>query len=292
MSGRRHVKGRAAVAVKYLYMATQRRLVAIEPSNAPEERARTRERFLSHLRDENFLLYSQATVSASQSTSDLGFLEVLIRHKDEEEGLLPPGSFFPILEELGLMPLLDRWILSRVLWWCRETRAAPGTSPNPRCSVHLSLDTIRDGEAFAAFARAAIERSAVKGAAIAFEIAEADALAYAPVLVRMMPPLRAAGCHFVLGRFTGGDAAFRLAALLGFAFAKLDGSFAASTSRGLVDDAPLAAIVQRCRRVGLRVIASQVEDATVLVHLRLLKIDYAQGFGIERPRALVPQPSP
>lgn len=34
--------------------------------------------------------------------------EILVRYKEEEADLLPPGSFLPILEEEGLVHILDR----------------------------------------------------------------------------------------------------------------------------------------------------------------------------------------
>ena len=41
--------------------------------------------------------------------------EVLIRLREEEKAMLPPGEFLPAFEHYGLMPDLDRWVLRKVL---------------------------------------------------------------------------------------------------------------------------------------------------------------------------------
>ena len=66
----------------------------------------------------------------------------------------------------------------------------------------------------------------------------------------------------------------------------LPGSFAAMVAKYPQEKARLAAIVQRCRRLGIRTICMQVEDAETLAHLRTIHVDYVQGFGIEKPKAL------
>ena len=54
---------------------------------------------------DRFLLYCQPIVQVDAPQADQHFFEVLVRFRDEEEGLLPPGSFIPVLQDAGLMPL-------------------------------------------------------------------------------------------------------------------------------------------------------------------------------------------
>jgi predicted signal transduction protein with EAL and GGDEF domain len=39
--------------------------------------------------------------------------EVLVRLREEEALMLPPGDFLPVFEHFGMMPELDRWVVSR-----------------------------------------------------------------------------------------------------------------------------------------------------------------------------------
>jgi EAL domain-containing protein (putative c-di-GMP-specific phosphodiesterase class I) len=62
--------------------------------------------------------------------------EVLLRLRDENGQILPPGNFIPAAERYGLMPSLDRWVITHALqtlaqqpgqpsWW----KPAPSISP-------------------------------------------------------------------------------------------------------------------------------------------------------------------
>lgn len=257
-----------------------------DDSQLPDIRGQVRERFVTQLKEDKFVLYFQSIVPAAQSSAEPRFREILVRYREEEQNLLPPGSFLPILEEQGLMPLLDRWVVGRVLSWARDTQAAIAPRLIPRCSVNLSIDTVRRDEAFGDYVLRGIRKMGVSPASFSFEIQAAEALAYPESLARMAPPLRSAGFSFELSGFTGEESAFELATSLGFAFVKIDGSLASTISRNPKDKAKLAAIIQRCRKLGLRTVCMQVEDAETLGHLRTIHVDYVQGFGIERPRVL------
>ena len=71
--------------------------------------AQIRDRLIRDLKDEKFVLYFQSIVPVAVAAPDNAlYREILIRFKEEEQGMMPPGTFLPILEQQGLMPLLDR----------------------------------------------------------------------------------------------------------------------------------------------------------------------------------------
>jgi EAL domain-containing protein (putative c-di-GMP-specific phosphodiesterase class I) len=255
-----------------------------EMARPRDPEAAIRERFLKHLNEDNFALFSQAIVPLAVSNAELDLREIFVRYKEEEAGLLPPGSFLPILQDQGLMPFLDRWVVYRLLRWCRDLpgdRARHGL----RCSLNLSIDTVRHDNAFGDYVLRNLEKSGVGAEFLAFEVPTADALVYRASMARMIPALRAAGCTFALSDFPGDEPAFELAASLGIAFAKLDAGFAVNVD-GSGKAARLLQITRRCREMGLRSIGTLVEDSQTLARMRMLDVDYAQGFGIERPRPL------
>jgi len=81
----------------------------------PQSQAQVREQFVKKLKEDNFVLYSQLIAPAAADSAETPLREILARYREEEENLLPPGSFIPILEDQGLLPLLDRWIVTRLL---------------------------------------------------------------------------------------------------------------------------------------------------------------------------------
>ena len=124
--------------------------------------AQIRERLIRDLKDEKFVLYFQSIVPVAIDVPGKALhREILIRFKEEEQGLMPPGTFLPILEQQGLMPLLDRWVTGRVLKWVRSLHAAGTPRYAPRCSINVSSDTIRRDAAFGDFVHQSVVRAGV-----------------------------------------------------------------------------------------------------------------------------------
>jgi EAL domain-containing protein (putative c-di-GMP-specific phosphodiesterase class I) len=247
--------------------------------------SRIRSQLVADLKEGKFLLYFQSIVPAAHAASEPLYREILVRFREEEQDMMPPGMFFPVLEQNGLMPLLDRWVVAQVIKWVRNTPANPSRPP-PRCSINLATDTIRRDTALVEFILEGIRKTAISGASLSFEIPLAELLAAPRSLARLMPDLRAMGCTFALTGFSGEEPGFELARSLGFSFVKVDGSLAYRVARDPLARASILAIVQRCRNLGMRTVCTQVEGTETLDTLRGLRVDYVQGFGIDRPRLL------
>jgi EAL domain-containing protein (putative c-di-GMP-specific phosphodiesterase class I) len=243
-----------------------------------------RENFVKHLREDNFVLYYQAISPTASTGADSAFREILVRYREEEAELLPPGSFLPVLEEEGLLPLLDRWVAGRLLKWGRDRLAAGRRMPH--CSVNLAIDTVRRDEAFPNYLQASLQKANVPAAALTFEVMTSEALLHPEAVARFMAPLRALGVTFALSWFAGEESALEMASRLGFSYIKIDGSLASRIARDHREKARLGALIQRCRKLGIRTVCMLVEDAETLDHLRTIHVDYVQGFGIQKPRPL------
>jgi EAL domain-containing protein (putative c-di-GMP-specific phosphodiesterase class I) len=251
----------------------------------PDVAAQIRERLIRDLKENNFLLYYQTIAPAIPSAPLPPMREILVRFKEEEQDLIAPGTFLPILEEHRLMPLLDRWEAAQVLRWIRARQ--PGGTPDiPRCSMNLSIDTIRRDTAFGEFVAQGIQRAQAPAELLAFELPTAVVLAAADAVERMVAPLRAAGCTFALNDFTGQETGFDIAKRLGIGFIKIDGSIIGRVTREAEAKARLMTIQQRCQDLGMRTVCMQVESDETLEALRMLKVDYVQGFGIDKPKPL------
>src|SRR3954463_13309802 len=94
--------------------------------------------------------------------------EILVRLREEEKALLPPGEFLPILEHYRMMPLLDRWVVRHAV------KALP-RSRIPRFSINLSAQTLAD-PAFPNFVADTLAAGGVAPRSVLFEIDESDAL--------------------------------------------------------------------------------------------------------------------
>ena len=71
-----------------------------------------------HLRQaldkDELALYCQP-IAALAGAVRFPMAEVLIRLREEEKALLPPGDFLPVFEHYNMMPDLDRWVVRKVV---------------------------------------------------------------------------------------------------------------------------------------------------------------------------------
>src|SRR5260370_3211949 len=103
------------------------------------------EKLIAALKTGGFVLYAQKILRlAASAGSERPFQEVLVRFREEEEKLLPPGTFFPMLQEYRLLPYVDRWVVSRLASWIQESRGRERGWTVPTNGVNLSEDTLRE----------------------------------------------------------------------------------------------------------------------------------------------------
>ncbi|HZZ92009.1 MAG TPA: EAL domain-containing protein [Usitatibacter sp.] len=249
--------------------------------------AQIRDRLIRDLKDDKFVLYFQSIVPVAAAVPDNAlYREILIRFKEEERDLMPPGTFLPILEQQGLMPLLDRWVAGQVARWVKAVHSAGTPRHAPRCSINVSSDTIRRDTAFADFVQQSVSRAEIPAGSLSFEIAISDVISAPQSVTRLVSSLRAAGCGVAFSGFAGEADVLELARSLTVGFVKIDGSLIYPVSRDRAAASRLQQLQQRCRSFGVQTICTQVEDPQTLEILRRIQVNYAQGFGIDRPRPL------
>src|SRR5687767_5515913 len=86
-----------------------------------------------------FVLYSQTIKPIGSDVGKPLYQEILVRYAEEEAKMLPPGGFFPTLERLQLMVMLDKWVIARVIRWCAEQKKTTRHWPAAQCTINLSL---------------------------------------------------------------------------------------------------------------------------------------------------------
>jgi EAL domain-containing protein (putative c-di-GMP-specific phosphodiesterase class I) len=205
--------------------------------------------------------------------------EVLVRLREEETALLPPGDFLPVLEHYGMMPELDRWVLREVL---RRLSTGPEI---PRFSINLSRQTIAD-HAFPDFFADAVDASDVPADCIVFEIEEHDAAAAPSAVRRLCAAVGSLGAGVLIDGFGRGEAKLAALGVPCVQFIKIHGSL----TRNIATDQDALQKVMTLQRItndlGVAAIAECVECEDVLAKLRAIKVRYAQGFGVCRPQSI------
>jgi EAL domain-containing protein (putative c-di-GMP-specific phosphodiesterase class I) len=229
------------------------------------------------LAKDEFALYCQPVLALR--TGNYPFAEVLVRMQAEEQALLPPGEFLPVLEHYHMMPQLDRWVLQHAV-----AHLARG-SGIARLTLNLSGQTLEDAQ-FPAFVAGALAAAAIAPERVMFEIDESDLLGSPRATEQFVLAAKALGCGVLLDSFGKRAVSFAPLKTLRIDFFKVDGSI---TRRILSSEAArnkLNAIIRVGDAIGVGVIAECVEEQDVLVGLKSLGVGYAQGFGIARPQPI------
>ncbi|MGB5641303.1 MAG: EAL domain-containing protein, partial [Sedimenticolaceae bacterium] len=116
-----------------------------------------------------------------------------------------------------------------------------------------------------------------------FEITETAVVVNMQNAQRLIGELSARGCRFALDDFGSGLSSFAYLKHLPVDYLKIDGAFVRDMLNEPMDAAMVRAIADIGHTLGLECIAEFVENDAVITELRAAGVDYAQGFGVQRP---------
>ena len=239
-------------------------------------------RLRAALEKNEFTLYCQPVIAlAAQSGGAARYpmAEVLVRMREEERALLPPGEFLPVFEHYGMMPQLDRWVLRHVVQHlARGSRIA-------RFTINVSGQTLQD-EAFPAFAAAELRSAKVAMDAVMFEIDETDVLGRLETAARFAAAVKAYGGAVVIDSFCRRAVSFAPFTALRPKYVKVDGSVIRKLLAHESAQTKLKAVMRASETLGIGVIAECVEEQDVLARLKALDVGFAQGFGVYQPHPI------
>ncbi|MFN0091085.1 MAG: putative bifunctional diguanylate cyclase/phosphodiesterase [Acidimicrobiales bacterium] len=234
------------------------------------------------LAEDRLVLHGQL-ITPVRWTDERLRLEVLVRMLDEDGRPVPPGAFIPAAERYGLIGQIDQWVVRNVL--AQLARRKAKLERLDLCTVNLSARSVED-EAFLEFVLSELRGSAVHADRVTFEITETAAMAQIAQASRFIEAVAALGCRFALDDFGSGFSTFSHLKHLPVDFIKIDGALVRDIAADPVDRAMVRAIHDLADAMGLQTIAEFVEDQVILARLHDIGVDYAQGYGIERPRPL------
>jgi len=245
----------------------------------------TAARLIDALNQDRFVLHQQPIRPLSAGAREQSYQEIFVRFQEEEEKLLPPGTFIPVLESCRLMHLLDRWVINRVIKWIHAGRRQNSKWSSPCCSINLSNDSLTNPDT-AHFVIQQSQKGSVSGRKLAFEVAEDDAQAHAEALAALTRELKPIGCRFTITSYNGRLLKPEDLQALGAASVKLDVDIVTSLHSN-PDNVRRARYIQAaCAKRDIETIAEFVERQDTLEHLIGLGVSYAQGYGIGHSKPL------
>lgn len=222
-------------------------------------------------------LYCQPILSL-RPPGAFAMAEALVRLREEEALLLPPGDFLPAFEHYRMMGELDRWVVRHAVRWL----AHPPAGSFPRLSVNVSGQALSDA-AFPRFVAEELLAQRVSPAALVFEVEEGDTLSRLEAATRFAQAVKQTGCKVLIDGFGQRSVSFIALKTMRVDFVKVDGAIVRALLRSEIARQKMKAVVRVGEAIGVEVIAECVEEQEILARLRSLGVGYAQGFGIARP---------
>ena len=239
------------------------------------------------LEEDRFVLYSQDIAVLDPARKIEDHCEILIRMLDEKGELVPPMAFIPAAERYNLMPSIDRWVIRNAFAIIARQRAEKEGAPGI-FAINLSGASIGD-ERFLDYVREQFTHFAVPPKSICFEITETAAIARLDKATDFINQLKSLGCLFSLDDFGAGMSSFAYLKHLPVDFLKIDGGFVKDMADDPIDRAMVEAINSVGHVMGKKTIAEFVDGERVIRLLREMGVDYAQGYGVAKPRLFGPR---
>jgi diguanylate cyclase (GGDEF)-like protein len=213
-------------------------------------------------------------IVAAHGTGVVG-VEALLRWTHATRGAMPPATFIPVAEQMGLMDALGAFVLRRAL---SEAKRWPGLY----VAVNLSPLQVRDAS-IVELVRSALVESGVPPSRLMLEITEGVLIDNPDEMLKRIEDLHALGVRIALDDFGSGYSNLGYLQRFPLDKLKIDRSFVNALGNSSSGGVIVQAIVALGRALGLSVLAEGVETEQQRVLLRLAGCDEMQGFLFARP---------
>jgi diguanylate cyclase (GGDEF)-like protein/PAS domain S-box-containing protein len=225
-----------------------------------------------------FVVYYQPRVSLATGVPT--GMEALIRWRHPERGVITPGDFIPVAEEIGMIGEIGDWVLRTA---CRQARAwqADGLPPL-RLAVNVSPRQLREKD-FRHRVEQALLDTGLPAAFLDLELTESSIMADPEGAIETLSQIRRLGVHIAVDDFGTGYSSLAYLKRLPVDCLKIDRAFVS----GIPDDAEDVVIAQTilamAKSLKLSVVAEGVETPAQRDFLRGEGCDEGQGYLFSKP---------
>lgn len=235
------------------------------------------------LREDRLTLFAQR-IMPLQRYDEVGGYELLLRAKDQLHENHAPAALLSAALRTGLAPDLDLWVVEHAIAEALPYRPDL-LAGNVSLSINIAGPSLTD-ENFLERVREVIRQSGLPPSLIMFEITETVAVLSLAKALKFIRELRAIGCRFALDDFGTGANSLKNLTNLPLDRVKIDGSFVSDILTNHQSAAMVRGIVSLARDLGITTVAEYAENDLIIEQLREFGVEYAQGYGVEKPRAV------
>ena len=222
-----------------------------------------------------FELFYQPLVNV-QDGAVSGF-EALLRWNHPDRGMVSPGEFIPVVEEIGLITPLGEWIIAQA---CADAMTWPG---HVKVAVNLSPSQFKSRNLVPTVVQA-LAASGLAASRLELEITESVLLHDNNSTLATLHELRAIGVRIAMDDFGTGYSSLSYLRSFPFDKIKIDQSFIRDLTSRSDSIHIIRAVMGLCSGLNMTTTAEGVETQDQLDQLRAEGCTEIQGFLFSPPR--------
>ena len=226
---------------------------------------------------EQWMLHYQPLIDL-KSAGVIG-VEALIRWPEPNGGLVPPGDFIPLAEEMGLIDAIGAWVIDEV---CRQDRMWREEGLDLNISFNLSPRQLWQDD-IADRIVAPILASGMDPSRVTVEITESTAMTNPDRTLGILHELHARGLKLAIDDFGTGYSSLARLRYMPVDVLKIDRSFVRELDRDEQNASMVAAMVALASNLGMTSLAEGIETKAEWHALVERGCERGQGYYFSRP---------
>ncbi|HEX5418997.1 MAG TPA: EAL domain-containing protein [Gammaproteobacteria bacterium] len=242
------------------------------------ERLSMTNRLRKAVAEERFALHYQPKLELG--TGAITGAEALLRWPGKADGSISPGVFVPMLESLGLVDAVGRWVIAQAL--TESAAAFDRRAPGFRVAVNVSPMQLRRTE-FVDEVLGVLERVPHGSIRLELEVTESMLMADSQRAGAMLKRLRDSGITVAIDDFGTGHSSLQILSRLPLDVLKIDRTFVRDVTTNLSNRMIVQTTITLAKSLGLKTVAEGVETREQLDVLGELGCDAVQGYLVRRP---------
>ncbi|MGF7191034.1 diguanylate cyclase (GGDEF)-like protein [Robbsia andropogonis] len=223
------------------------------------------------------MLFYQPKVDLA--TSEVKYVEALVRWEHPVRGFVPPDQFIPFAEQTGYIKAITNWVIDRAVaqcaeWLSRDVELAISVNVSARDLIHSALP---------AKMATVLAKYKVPPHLVWLEITESAIIDDPAHAIATLDKLYALGIRLSIDDFGTGYSSLAYLKRMPVHELKIDRTFVMGMAEHVSDKTIVRSTIDLGHNMGLKVVAEGVENVEVMNQLRELNCDLAQGYHLSRP---------
>ncbi len=233
--------------------------------------------FVSALEERQFCMYLQPQVRSSDQK--LMGAEALVRWNHPERGLIFPNSFVGILEDMGLLHRLDKYIWEEA---AKQVAEWQKRGIDLYIAVNISAKDFYYLDLYKSFTEL-VEKYKISPKNLKLEITETVLMHDIDLHKTVIDNLQEYGFHIEMDDFGSGYSSLNMLKDIRFDVIKIDMEFLRETENTTRSKKILTSIIQMAKTLGITIVTEGVENDSQVDFLTEIGCDIFQGYYFSKP---------